>query len=123
MGWNKIFPTSLHSDSEILAHSKLIRVHWGGGCVAISGENDVRFSDNVDFFSASYPEPRQEADGCHMTPKRDSKKVKAPRLFIGKVQRYKKYRKEILLLRNVVCGGVKVALLYIKLTKQKVVCV
>ena len=48
--------------------------------VASSGENDVWLSDNVDFFSASYPEPRQEADGCYMTPKRDSKKSKGPKI-------------------------------------------
>jgi hypothetical protein len=87
------FPTSLHQDFENFITFK--KTDWdilGGGCVASSEENDVWLSDNVDFFSASYPEPRQEADGCHMTPKREKKR--SPRLLAGKVQSYTKYRKE-----------------------------
>jgi hypothetical protein len=71
MGWNIIFPTSLHPDFENIITLKNYWGKLGGGCVASSVENDVRLSDNVDFISASYPEPRQEADGCHMTPKRE----------------------------------------------------
>jgi len=70
---------------------------WGGGgeTLLVREKNDVRLSDNVAFFSASYPEPRQEADGCHMTPKRDSKKSKGPQDCLqAKFRVIGKHRKE-----------------------------
>jgi hypothetical protein len=61
--------------------------------VAISEEPEVWLLDDVDFFSsASYSEPRQEADEGPLPPKRGrARNVKVPRLFTGEGQKHTKY--------------------------------